>query len=78
MKWSAVFSVLLLACGPAAPAAQTEHYGFVTTLSNDTVAVERIARSPTRLVADGVDHWPFVRRRHTELDLRRTPPSDTW
>ena len=69
MKWSAVFSVLLLACGPAAPAAQTEHYGFVTTLGNDTVAVERIARSPTRLVADGVDHWPFVRRRHTELDL---------
>jgi hypothetical protein len=46
-----------------------EHYGFVTTLGNDTVAVERIERTPKRLIADGVDHWPFVRRRHTELDL---------
>ncbi len=46
-----------------------ERYGFVTTLGNDTVAVERIERSPTRLVTDGVDRWPFVRRRHTEFDL---------
>jgi Protein of unknown function (DUF2911) len=66
MKPSVLFPLLLLACGPAAPA---EHYGFVTTLGNDTVAVERIARSPTTLVTDGVDHWPFVRRRHTEFDL---------
>ena len=41
----------------------------MTTLGNDTVAVERIERSPTRLVTDGVDRWPFVRRRHTEFDL---------
>jgi uncharacterized protein YciI len=46
-----------------------EQYGFVTLLGNDTVSVERIARSPTRLVAEGVDRWPFVRRRHTEFDL---------
>ncbi|HYC32268.1 MAG TPA: hypothetical protein VEB59_08265, partial [Gemmatimonadales bacterium] len=59
---------LLVACGGAPPA---EHYGFVTTLGNDTVAVERITRSPTRLVTDGVDRWPFVRRRHTEFDLTR-------
>ena len=39
------------------------------SLGNDTVSVERIARSPTRLVTDGVDRWPFVRRRHTEFDL---------
>ena len=32
-------------------------------------AVERIERSPARLVTDGVDRWPFVRRRHTEFDL---------
>ena len=38
-------------------------------LGNDTVSVERIERSPTRLVTDGVDRWPFVRRRHTEFDL---------
>ncbi len=56
-----------LACADPAP---PEHYGFVTLLGRDTVAVERIARTPTRLVADGVDRWPFVRRRHTEFDLR--------
>ena len=56
-----------LACANTAP---PEHYGFVTLLGHDTVAVERIARTPTRLVADGVDRWPFVRRRHTEFDLR--------
>jgi Protein of unknown function (DUF2911) len=41
----------------------------VTVLGNDTVSVERIERSSTRLVTDGVDRWPFVRRRHTEFDL---------
>jgi len=66
MNRSALLPLLLLACHPPAPA---EQYGFVTTLGNDTVAVERIARSPVRLVADGMDHWPFVRRRHTELEL---------
>ena len=69
MNRSFLLPLLLLACGPAASAAPTEQYGFVTTLGNDTVAVERIARSPARLVTDGVDHWPFVRRRHTELEL---------
>lgn len=59
-----------LACaGAGADPEPAEHYGFVTVLGNDTVAVERIMRSPTRLVADGVDAWPFVRRRHTEFDL---------
>ena len=58
--------LLLLACGAAEP---PERYGFVTLLGNDTVAAERIARSPRRLVTDGVDRWPFVRRRHTEFDL---------
>ena len=56
-----------LACAEPAP---PEHYGFVTLLGHDTVAVERIARTPSRMVADGVDRWPFVRRRHTEFDLR--------
>ena len=69
MKRLALLPVLLLACTPVAPAGPVEHYGFVTTLGNDTVAVERIARSPSRLVTDGMDHWPFVRRRHSEFDL---------
>ena len=51
----------------AAPPA--ERYGFVATLGNDTVSVERITRSATQLVTDAVDRWPFVRRRHTEFDL---------
>jgi hypothetical protein len=58
--------VLFLACSNATP---PERYGFVTVLGNDTVAVERVERTPTRLVTDGVDQWPFVRRRHTEFDL---------
>ncbi|HEX6616343.1 MAG TPA: DUF2911 domain-containing protein [Gemmatimonadales bacterium] len=66
MTRATLLPVLLLACSNAAP---PERYGFVTTLGTDTVAVERIERSPARLVADGVDRWPFVRRRHTELDL---------
>ena len=66
MPWSTLLPLLLLACSNATPPGR---YGFVATLGNDTVAVERIARSPTRLVTDGVDRWPFVRRRHTEFDL---------
>jgi hypothetical protein len=66
MKRPALLPLLVLACAQATP---PERYGFVTVLGNDTVAVERIARSPDRLVADGVDRWPFVRRRHTEFEL---------
>jgi Protein of unknown function (DUF2911) len=66
MRRSSFLSLLLLACSNATP---PEHYGFVARLGNDTVSVERIARSPTRLVTDGVDRWPFVRRRHTVFDL---------
>jgi hypothetical protein len=66
MKPSPLLLVMVLACNAAAP---PERYGFVTVLGNDTVSVERISRYPTRLVTDGVDRWPFVRRRHTEFDL---------
>src|SRR6478672_12255566 len=66
MTRSPFLPLLFLACSSATP---PERYGFVTTLGTDTVSVERIERSPTRLVADGVDRWPFVRQRHTEFDL---------
>ena len=69
MKRSPLLPLLFLACSSATPATPPERYSFVATLGNDTVSVERIARSPTRLVTDGVDRWPFVRRRHTEFDL---------
>ncbi len=66
MQRSTLLPLLFLACSHAPPA---EHYGFVAVLGNDTVSVEHVARSPTRLVTDGVDRWPFVRRRHTEFEL---------
>jgi hypothetical protein len=66
MNRSTLLALLILAGSNAPP---PERYGFVTTLGTDTVSVERIARSPERLVTDGVDRWPFVRRRHTEFDL---------
>jgi hypothetical protein len=66
MTRSPFLPLLFLACSSATP---PERYGFVATLGSDTVSVERIERSPTRLVADGVDRWPFVRLRHTEFDL---------
>jgi hypothetical protein len=66
MRWSWLLPLLSLACSNAT---SPERYGFVTVLGDDTVAVERIARAPTRLVTDGVDRWPFVRRRHTRFDL---------
>jgi hypothetical protein len=68
MMRSSIIPLLFLACSSATP---PERYGFVTTLGNDTVSVERIERSSTWLVTDGVDRWPFVRRRHTEFDLNR-------
>src|SRR5215213_1421406 len=66
MTRSPLLPLFFLACSSATP---PERYGFVATLGNDTVSVERIERSPTRLVSDGVDRWPFVRQRHTEFDL---------
>src|SRR4051794_19023859 len=66
MTRSRLLPLLFLACSSATP---PERYGFVATLGTDTVSVERIERSSSRLVADGVDRWPFVRQRHTEFDL---------
>jgi hypothetical protein len=68
MQSMTLFPLLLalLACSRAVP---PERYGFVTVLGDDTVAVERVERSATRLVTEGVDRWPLVRRRHTEFEL---------
>src|SRR3954471_1534529 len=67
MMRSSLLPLLFLACSNATT--PPERYGFVTVLGNDTVSVERIERFPARLVTDGVDRWPFVRRRHTEFEL---------
>lgn len=66
MKRSLCFALVLAACDAPSP---PERYGFVSVLGRDTVSVERIERSSNRLVTDGVDRFPFVRRRHSEFDL---------
>ena len=50
-------------------AESTRTYGFIARLGRDTVSVERITRSGNRVVIDGVDRFPRVRRRHTEIEL---------
>ncbi|HEX9127622.1 MAG TPA: DUF2911 domain-containing protein [Gemmatimonadaceae bacterium] len=54
------------ACRPAGP---EQRYGFITRLGNDTVSVESITRRGNKVVVDGVDRFPRVRRRHTEIEL---------
>ena len=63
----AVAAGLIVAACKARPPA--EQYGFVATLGNDTVSVERVSRSSRQLVSDEVDRWPLVKVRHTEFDL---------
>jgi hypothetical protein len=72
MKYStlaacAVACVLSLdACAAGHP---DEHYGFLARLGNDTVSVEEVTRKGDRLTVDGVDRFPRVRQRHTEVTL---------
>jgi hypothetical protein len=53
-----------------------EQYGFVTVLGRDTVAAERIVRTPESSTSDEVDQWPAVRLRHTEMTL--SPDGRIW
>ena len=66
MKRFVVLALVCLACKASAP---PEQYGFVAMLGNDTVSVEHVSRSATKLVSDEVDQWPLVKVRHTEFDL---------
>lgn len=59
-------ALAVVACGTREPA---QRYGFIARLGNDTVSVESITRSGDKVVVDGVDRFPRVRRRHTEIDL---------
>jgi len=59
-------SVLLLAsCHKSPP----EHYGFITRLGHDTIAVESVTRQGNTLTSDEVDRFPRVRLRHTVIQL---------
>ncbi len=59
-------ALLVLACRPTGPA---DHYGFITRLGNDTVAVENVTRQGNTETTDEVDRFPLVRVRHTEIQL---------
>ncbi|HEY0529525.1 MAG TPA: DUF2911 domain-containing protein [Gemmatimonadaceae bacterium] len=59
-------ATLIIACRPSGP---EQRYGFIARLGNDTVSVESITRLGNKVVVDGVDRFPRVRRRHTEIEL---------
>ena len=67
-RWLPVGLVALgaIACRPTGP---EQRYGFIARLGNDTVSVESITRRGDKVVVDGVDRFPRVRRRHTEIEL---------
>ena len=85
------FLTLALALAAGACAGRpAEHYGFVTLLGRDTVAVERITRTPERLVTTTRSTGgppcacatprsqlaPDGSPRHMEMDIR-TPNAST-
>jgi hypothetical protein len=59
-------AVAIIACRPGEP---EQRYGFIARLGNDTISVESITRRGNTVVVDGVDRFPRVRRRHTEIEL---------
>ena len=71
MTASRLSTVLLAALGIVAcrPSGPEQRYGFIARLGNDTVSVESITRRGNTEVIDGVDRFPRVRRRHTEIEL---------
>ena len=58
--------LVLAACRPSGPA---ESYGFLARLGRDTVSVERVTRRGSTVTIDGIDRFPRVRQRHTEVQL---------
>jgi hypothetical protein len=57
--------ILLVSCN-SSPA---EHYGFLTQLGTDTIALESVTRQGNAVTSDEVDRFPRVRLRHTVIDL---------
>ena len=60
-------AVLLL--GSCGHIPSTEHYGFITQLGRDTIAVESVTRQDNTLTSDEIDRFPRVRVRHTVIKL---------
>jgi hypothetical protein len=61
-----IAATLIVACRASGP---EQRYGFIARLGNDTVSVESITRRGNKIVVDGVDRFPRVRRRHSEIEL---------
>ena len=61
-----IATVAVVACGPATP---EQRYGFIARLGNDTISLESVTRRGNTVIVDGVDRFPRVRRRHTEIEL---------
>lgn len=59
-------ALLLVSCGHTPPA---EHYGFITRLGRDTIAMENVTREGNTLTSDEVDRFPRVQVRHTVIRL---------
>ncbi len=74
-------ALVLAACGgsakpidpmdepPVQQVGPVEHYGFVARLGNDTVSVEKVAKSANALISDDVDQFPLVKIRHSEFEI---------
>lgn len=63
------FTIVGLATAGCGKGAAEQKHGFIARLGRDTVSVESITRSGNKVVIDGVDRFPRVRRRHTEIEL---------
>jgi hypothetical protein len=66
MRYFIAAGLALAACRPSQP---EEHYGFITRLGRDTIAVERVTRQGNRVTSDEADRFPRVRQRHTQIEL---------
>jgi len=57
---------------------QSQTYGFVAVLGNDTTSVERVTRSSHRIVGDAIGRSPEVTRRHWEAELDKNGVITQW
>lgn len=66
IRTSALFAVLL---GLAPHVTSAQSYGLISRLGRDTVSVERITRSGSKITSDLVERSPRVLQRHYEATL---------
>ena len=66
MRLLILLAAACVACGPSGP---VDHYGFVARLGQDTVSLENVTHRGNKVVVDGVDRFPRVRTRHTDITL---------